>query len=246
VKVAEDVMAVLARAHCDGGKLVLVGQLDRKMYEAVNQVLVAAGGKWNRGAKAHLFEGVAAERIEQVLLTGEVTTVQDLNYFPTPEWIGRQMLDYGDVYCGMTVLEPSAGRGALVNVISQRAVVDAIEQHEPFVKELVDTGHCRSVAAGDFLAIRPEGPLYDRVVMNPPFGKQADIRHVLHALQFVKPGGRLVSVMANGVGFRSNRDTVAFRLRVEDAGGYFDLLPDDAFKESGTGVRTVLCVIPVH
>jgi hypothetical protein len=29
-----------------------------------------------------------------------------------------------------------------------------------------------------------------------------------------------------------------------EAGGSFKPLPDDAFKESGTGVRTVLLVIP--
>lgn len=91
MKVAEDVMAVLARAQCDGGKLVLVGQLDRKMYVAVNEVLVAAGGKWNRGQKAHLFEDGAAALASVVLLVGcgaDVTqgTVTGKAFVPVRHW----------------------------------------------------------------------------------------------------------------------------------------------------------------
>jgi hypothetical protein len=39
---------------------------------------------------------------------------------------------------------------------------------------------------------------FDRVVMNPPFDHGADIKHVEHARKFLKPGGRLVAVVANG------------------------------------------------
>lgn len=95
----------------------------------------------------------------------------------------------------------------------------------------------------DFLMVEPE-PIYDRVVMNPPFGRQADIKHVNHALKFLKSGGMLVSVMSSSVTFRSNKLTADFRQMVEDRGGHIEELPESSFKSSGTMVNTVIVVIP--
>ncbi len=41
--------------------------------------------------------------------------------------------------------------------------------------------------------------------MNPPFSRQQDIRHVMHAAKFLKPGGRLVAVMGASAISGSNR-----------------------------------------
>ena len=61
-----------------------------------------------------------------------------------------------------------------------------------------------TVTCMDFLETTPE-PVYDRVIMNPPFTRGADAKHVLHALGFVKPGGLLVSVMSNGASYRGDK-----------------------------------------
>jgi hypothetical protein len=34
--------------------------------------------------------------------------------------------------------------------------------------------------------------------MNPPFANADDIKHIMHALKMLKPGGRLVAICANG------------------------------------------------
>jgi hypothetical protein len=52
MRVEDEVLAVLSRAETNGNALTLTGRLDRKMYERTNKVLEAAGGKWNRKAKA--------------------------------------------------------------------------------------------------------------------------------------------------------------------------------------------------
>lgn len=56
MRVDDEVLAVLSRAETNGFELKLTGQLDRKLYERTNKVLEAAGGKWSRKAKAHIFE----------------------------------------------------------------------------------------------------------------------------------------------------------------------------------------------
>lgn len=245
MRVSPDVIAVLDNCTTDGPALTLPGQLDRKDYVAVNKVIEEAGGKWNRKARAHLFDGDAGEVIDQVILAGEVTAAHKvLGYFSTPPAVVDRLVELAELDPDMLVLEPSAGTGAIVEAVAP--LVSAVVACE------IDPGRAATLRRqgitcfheGDFLAVAPGALRYDRVVMNPPFAKQADIDHVLHALGFLKPGGLLVSVMSAGVTFRQNHKADDFRQLVKDRRGFFEDLPADAFKVSGTGVGTVIAVIP--
>ena len=179
--------------------------------------------------------------------------------FTTPPAVVERMIEAAELEPGMTVLEPSAGTGAIaVRVAPLVAAVDCIELNWKLSERLRDTGVARTVQCGDFLEVDPEAlrqaeaagtwagqaPAYDRVLMNPPFKGQADIRHVTHALGFVKPGGTVVAVMSAGTEFRQDKTAEQFRKLVADHGGWIERLPADAFEGSGTSVRTVLAVIP--
>lgn len=245
MKVDTEVLSVLDRAQAEGNALYLVGQLDRALYLKANNVLEAAGGKWNRKAKAHIFDGEAAERIEQILLTGSIDIPKDeFEFFPTPPEVAARVIELADIGPGQRILEPSAGRGALIEPLESLGVsVDCVEKMPANAKHLFSLGWLNRVAEGDFLTIEPV-PDYDRVLMNPPFGKQADIKHVMHALRFLKPDGLLVSIMAAGIVFRDNRLTVELRDLIRERGGDIEALPEGSFKASGTGVNTVIVTIP--
>lgn len=245
MRVEDDVLAVLSRAETNGNALMLTGQLDRRMYERTNKVLEAAGGKWNRKAKAHLFDDEAATRVDQIILSGEVEVPKDeFNFFPSPPDVVERLVELADVSQGMLVLEPSAGKGAIAYACADAgATVDCYELMEANFVALAGDMRLGSVRHMDFLSQAPEAN-YDRVVMNPPFAKQADIRHVLHALRFLKPGGLLVSVMAASVAFRDNKLTQDFRDLIRERVGDIEALPEGAFKASGTMVRSVIVTIP--
>jgi predicted RNA methylase len=145
----------------------------------------------------------------------------------------------------MKVLEPSAGRGAIIAGVVicgaiSRSDITAYEIDPKNALFLEESGV--NTTCGDFLKQEAQ-PIFDCVVMNPPFAKQVDIHHVLHAFKFLRPGGRLVSVMSAGVEFRTNRLTTEFRQFVEDHGGLIERLPDGSFLESGTGVNTVIVTL---
>jgi protein-L-isoaspartate O-methyltransferase len=245
IQVAEDVLAVLSRAETDGTALRLVGQLERRLYVRVNDVLAAAGGKWNRRAKAHLFDGDAAEAMEQIMATGQITCPQDMGQFDSPPEVVARLITLARIAPGMTVLEPSAGIGNIVAGLRDTgASVEAVE---------IDAKRCErlerdlfpgnvGLTCGDFLGVAPS-PTFDRVVMNPPFAKQADIDHVRHALAFVRPGGRLVSVMASGITFRENRKTIEMRDLIDARGGSIEPLPEGSFRSSGTLVNAVIVTL---
>lgn len=72
-----------------------------------------------------------------------------------------------------------------------------------------------------------------------PFAKSADAAHVLHAYDFLIPGGRLVAVMAASVEFR---ETKAYRA-VRELASRVTRNPEGSFKPSGTNVNTAIVVI---
>lgn len=246
MKITDDVLQVLSAAKVSGNELYLQGQLDRKMYLAVNKVLEAAGSKWDKKAKCHIFDKDAEERIDEIILTGEVDVPKDeFNYFPTPPDVVARLLELAGITAEMNILEPSAGQGHIAKACAEIGKsVDCYELMEANVKVLLEHGgKIRRTLQRDFLTLEPF-PEYCRVIMNPPFTKQADIKHVTHAHKFLKHGGRLVSVMGAGILFRSNKFTTDFRDFVESKGGSFEKLPEASFKASGTMVNSCIVTIP--
>jgi predicted RNA methylase len=245
---ADIVDALKTRAETDGTHLVLTGpRMDPKLYQRVNEVLEAVGGRWTTTTQAHVFPGDAAEAIAPVIAAGEVVTLRekrnDAQYFPTPAPVVERLLDLAGLKPGMEVLEPSAGSGAIAAKAADRgAIVDCFERDTGYAAELAEAGAARTVQVADFLAAPPDAR-YDRVVMNPPFTRGADMQHVTHALRFLKPDGLLAAVMSWAVTFQSTK-TAKFRAFVEARGGTVEAVAAGAFKESGTDIPTVLVTIP--
>lgn len=242
-QISPQVEDVLRRSRVEGTTLFLPdGQLDRKLYEAVNDVLARLGGQWNRKARGHVFKVDPAEKLAAVLETGKKPEKNPLDFFPTPQAVVEQMIARAGLRDGMAVLEPSAGEGAIVLPLHRsrmRLVVDCVELDPERVALLRGLG--LSVHEGDFLAYQTKG--YDRALMNPPFTSKEDplvyIAHIRHAFSLLRPGGHLVAIAPGGFAFRDDKRTAEFRGLVDAVGGWVDL-PQGSFTVSGTEVSTVL------
>lgn len=179
-----------------------------------------------------------------------LTVDASTEFFPTPAAVVSRMIAAARLGPDLDVLEPSAGLGAIAcAVVPLARSVDCIERSAQLAGRLRATWAeaAGDVRCADFLEVEPNPILmYDRVLMNPPFSRGADIRHVTHALRFLRPGGLLVAVMSAGTEFRQDKAAAAFRDLAAARGGRIERLPDDAFKASGTSVRTVLAVIPAE
>jgi protein-L-isoaspartate O-methyltransferase len=250
-KLSEEVLAILSTANVEGNCVKLtcgnlsVNKEGRKLYLDVNKALEAIGGKWNRKAQGHIFASDPEEALDNAILTGEVTPPSKNGYFPTPKAIVMKMCDLADITPGQDVLEPSAGQGAISTELYHRgAKVFACELLEANRKVLLEDGMppITLFSEPDFMQLETHLK-FDRVVMNPPFEKRQDIKHVLRAFQFLEPGGKLVSVMSSGIKFREDRMGQDFRNFVEEHDGQIIDLPEGSFKESGTGVNTVIVTI---
>ncbi|GAV11325.1 methyltransferase [Paenibacillus sp. NAIST15-1] len=179
-------------------------------------------------------------------LESNVKLVKIYGYFPTPANIVNQMIELADLRDGEIVLEPSAGNGNILDGITVHAQENGLE----LKLEAIERNHTLSeilklknynVISDDFITYECEIK-YDKVIMNPPFEKNQDIEHVLHAYSCLKDGGKLIAIMSPHWTFANDAKSIHFRSWLSDK-GYYEKLPDGSFKESGTGVNTILVVI---
>jgi len=259
VTLTPDVRCVLERSTITANSVTLPEQLERKLYESVNKVLTIAGGKWNRSAKAHIFAGDPRTALGLALETGEILDRKKaLQQFFTPEDIADKIAQIvlaarrGPTPT-LSILEPSAGHGALADAVRDRCGLKpyCVDIDQACVDVLKSKRH--NVVHGDFLTMSPDDfldvrplsqgePWFDVVVMNPPFSGDQDIRHVEHALTFLRPGGTLIAIVAPGFTFGETKTRRDFRALVDEIGSYEEL-PEGTFKESSTNVRTVLLIL---
>lgn len=245
MKINNNVLDVLGNCKVEDNILYLPNiQLNRTDYTAINKVLEALGGKWDRKLKGHVFNHCPADDIEAVLLTGDVVdTKKAFQFFPTPRSVAEHLCDLAEINGSVSVLEPSCGNGALADVIWERGPrsLYGVELNTALEDTLKDKPY-KVFIGWDFLKLEAD-EAWDRIVMNPPFSKHQDIDHVLKAFSILKPGGILVSVMSASPLFRTDKKSVAFREFLEENNAFVEVLPEGSFKEGGTMVKT--CVVKI-
>lgn len=235
------VRGVLARARTEENRLYLPGLLAPGLYAQVDRVLRAAGGQRNGGPiGAHVFAGDASAALAGILAAERVTSARQRDqWYPTPAGVIDELLAAAGLCAGLEVLEPSAGEGAIAAAAARAGcAVDCVELDARRAQVIECAGVARDVRCADFLTLPPR-PAYHAVIMNPPFARNADTRHVEHALRFLRPGGALAAVMPAGIERRTDR--AARKLRGL-ADGLMPL-PEGSFRESGVDVATTLVVI---
>jgi len=123
--------------------------------------------------------------------------------FQTPPCLAARLA--ASVPRGVRTLEPSAGLGRLYSAlrdIDDRPVV-LVEVAPVCCGELyrrIEGDDNARLIQGDFLEQCPEQlGRFGAVVMNPPFRRGTDVRHILHARRFLEPGGVLVALCYGGV-----------------------------------------------
>ena len=124
------------------------------------------------------------------------------DFYPTPKTMVDKMLAGVDFLRINTILEPSAGKGDILDVLVGRykAANYRRYKHEPdidaieIVPELrhILTGKGYRVVHDDFLTFAGRKQ-YDLIIMNPPFS-QGD-KHLLKALELQRKGGTVVCLL---------------------------------------------------
>ncbi|MCK4782761.1 MAG: hypothetical protein KAV87_03345 [Desulfobacteraceae bacterium] len=242
MNIEKPILEIIEQGETEGSRYYLPAtQLDRKTYLAINKVLENLGGKWNRKQKAHVFESDILDRIDNVLLTGDVVDPKkEFQFFETPPELAKRLVEMAEIQVGETIMEPSAGRGAIATHIRNlypKNILKCVELMPENREYLTDVGRF-SVVGNDFLKCNQK---YDIFIANPPFTKQQDIDHISHMIDLANR--IVVSVMGAGIKFRQNKKTLAFWDKVKQYDYEMIDLPSGTFKASGTMVNTVILKI---
>ena len=115
------------------------------------------------------------------------------DFFPTPPEVAGIMLDPLDLR-GKVVVEPSAGKGDLVNAALERGAKEvlAVEPEPELRAILASIQNCHTIG-NDWLRVESEHISHvDVIAMNPPFS--ADEKHILHAWEIAPPGCEIVAL----------------------------------------------------
>jgi predicted RNA methylase len=249
IQLSSEVETVLRNSRIENNALFLPpGNLDRKLYVEVNKAIEAAGGKWNKSSKSHVFPSEPTKllfAIENGEIEKLVTKKQALQQFFTPPDLAEYVVELADVE-GKVVLEPSAGAGALaLECLKQNAdYVSCVELDEDTAKQLeknlnqFNNHGSYEVQQADFLLLDPNDfKGIEIAVLNPPFTKNQDCKHVEHAYKFLNSEGKLVAIMAN------NQTREPFKDLIKGKRYEIEELEVGRFKSSGTMVSTLILTL---
>lgn len=113
------------------------------------------------------------------------------DFFPTPANVIELMMQ-GEVIENRVFLEPSAGKGNIVDYLIENGAKSVIScENNEDLKKILQT-KCK-VIESDFLALTSEKISHiDTIVMNPPFS--ADENHILHAYSIAPAGCKIIAL----------------------------------------------------
>lgn len=185
----------------------VVPRLEPKDYGRVKSILNRLGGAWNISRQCFEFQKDPVELIQRVLDAGS-RAVNKFHFHPTSESVFDFIAEHTSLsFIGsggdpVRTLEPSCGEGALINALNafgdsegRKFDIDAYELDN--LNVIVCEGAGIKVEQADFLKVEPV-PVYDFVLMNPPFNGEEFIKHIQHAQKFLSESGTLISVVPTG------------------------------------------------
>jgi hypothetical protein len=199
---------------------------------------------------AVLPDAVEKDAAEHKLKNRTNLPCKDLQFYPTPDAVTDVILRYACLGNATRILEPSAGAGDMARRIVEKTgcTVDAIEIDAGRADRINPARDPRvNVTCANFLKV-PARPEYCRVIMNPPFYGTHWMDHVLHAFDFLTPGGTLYAVLPASAEFGESAKHEAFRKWLKENtstwnGHSFRALPAESFAKSGTRISTVILEI---
>ena len=166
------------------------------------------------------------------------------DYFPTPEPLGYKMVEWAGMGEGDSVLEPSAGHGAIARYVPKSNEMVSIEPSQSlFTKLQLKAGGLGRKFLNNTFENYALSNKHDVIVMNPPFGKAGTlaIQHVDKAFKHLDEGGRIVAIIPRGITDRKfdnwygEQKNIAMRAEIN--------LPDIVFQQAGTNVSCRVVVL---
>jgi hypothetical protein len=219
------------------------GQLDRKLYQEVAKSLELIGGKWKGGnIFGFQFQSDPTELLFEIANGEKRNLKKEFQFFATPDDLADYLVELADIKWNNTILEPSAGQGAIIKAIERETsdmIIDYCELMDINRIFLNKIKHAHFIGE-DFLKI-PKGNMWNKIIANPPF--RSDVIHIRKMYECLKSGGRIVSIASKHWQLSKNKTETEFREWLDEVGAEIIDVEPGKFKESGTMVGSVIIII---
>ena len=203
----------------------------RVVYKEAKDALESLGGVLV--GQKYQFDYKISTVLTDVLMSGTLPDQQTHQFYPTPLKIAEFAVDWAEIGDADDCLEPSAGTGNIASLLPKERT-QCVEISSLHCRILDEKGY--TVEQADFLEWADKTAMrFDRIVMNPPFSQGRAVAHTKAALQLLKTGGVLVSILPASYRFKSS----------EFAGDGLTVDWSDAFVNEFAGTSVSVVVVKI-
>ena len=167
-------------------RVTLKRQVTPKEFSRLKKDIINIGGKYKRNGFDFPFD--CHELITELQKNGYINKKKENQFFATPAKLAQRMVYLAGIEPGMSVFEPSAGHGAILEQVNEICpgadlFYCEIEPTSQQVLSQLSIGEC---IGEDFTKLGPD-KLFDIIIANPPFTKNQDVKHLRKMFDHLNP-----------------------------------------------------------
>jgi phospholipid N-methyltransferase len=238
---------VLENSEVSGNNVKLPDvQLSRAEYIDVKKTLDGIGGKWKSGkTQAFVFAHDPKPLLDDILGGKKINLKKDFQFFATPSKLANRLVGLAEIESHHTILEPSAGQGAIIEAIHNLIGNITVSYYElmPQNRDILNKKNLSLNYIGEDFLEDDEKIKFDRIIANPPFTKNQDIEHFMKMYECLNENGILVCITSTSWKRGSQKKQLAFKEFLENNNAEIIEIKEGEFKESGTSVATLIVKI---
>ena len=230
-------------------------------YDRLRWVMESYGGRWNERCKGFKFNEFDDEKLKSIKadlsagfvnLSEEKRTRERDAFFPTPVKVVDKMIETANLKPDSIMLESSAGTGRILDeakkVINSVDNFVVIEMNSERQRILRDKGYKVDFNGTFEDSLKDSETLKkikncDKVVINPPFKNDSDVKHLLISYMFCADNADVVSILQENSLYYDRQIHRVFKefLNLIGKDAYeVKSLPAGSFKSEMTTVDTVI------
>lgn len=238
---------LIAMLKCDGNRMDLPNHFSfsKKEYTDLKNEIIKSGGIYSKNG----FDFIEKSEIvyDRITSGSNYNFKKEFQFFGTPDTLADKLVELSFELPSQisTVLEPSAGQGAIIKAIHRIDpdinvhYCELMNLNLSFLQNY--TGPTEFISK-DFLSIKKVN-YFSQIIANPPFSKNQDIDHILKMYECLTEGGRLVSISSESWVNGTQKKQVDFKNWLNKVNAEVIDIEKGAFKESGTMVGVKIIVI---
>src|SRR5574344_1607680 len=222
--------------------LLPVKWLSTKLYKVLENVLKPLGYEKTKLKKKVCYKSTGKVEKDLVLKilkeSNGIDLSTEMDFFPTPVELVKEVQQLAQITDKDLILEPSAGMGDLLAGLNKDNI-KCVELN-PYLATILKANGYQTYNSSfeDYHAPN----IFDKIIMNPPFGKRLDAKHIVKAFEEeLKEGGTLVAISSQAIFTATDKASKKFQEIVAKY-STSKCKYDNMFKESGKGTNISVVV----